>query len=464
MHKRLFLLTLLVATSLLARGDNTQRPSRYQRNTSPQKTEATDTPAKWTLLMQVGACNNLEPFAYKRLNEMMKVGVSKDVNVLIEFHTPGDVANRYKLGNGRCHNLGSIPRSHNSSIKSELIESVRWARKTCPSEKFGMIFWGHGCGVLDPLFDTTQPYYMQGSNTRTMTADTTETRGLSRATTNRVAQNRGVLFDEQRRIYLDNQGLHEAMQEIYLSPDIMNKQKIDFVGMDACNTGMVEIAYQMKECAKAFTTSQEFEYGPGWSYGPLLQRLLDNPHMDGEQLGQVVVSTYSDYWKSRTGYYTQSNVNMDLIPLLKENMSQMARDILNCKKKDKKGTRALVERARVQCLAFSMTDYIDIHSFYAELLRLIEQAHDGVATVFLSGVRPMNVAKEEVEQLKYSLNTGKKLIEKMVTANATGRYLNRAKGISVYFPQRGIDPSYVKTNFAKECDWIDMVHNHLTVK
>lgn len=76
----------------------------------------------------------------------------------------------------------------------------------------------------------------------------------------------------------------------------------------------------------------------------------------------------------------------------------------------------------------------------------------------------MNVPKEDVEQLKYSLRSGKELIEKMVTANATGRYLNRAKGISAYFPQRGIDPSYIKTKFAKECDWIDMVHNHLKVK
>ncbi|MGD1997340.1 MAG: clostripain-related cysteine peptidase [Candidatus Dependentiae bacterium] len=454
MYKRLLLLTLFCASPLTARDIYKPRPSGRTTSGGQNDNKTPAEKAKWTLLLKVHAVNNLEPYAYKRLNEMMKVGASKDINVLIEFHIPGDVAHRYKLEKGSCRSLGTVPRLQNSSIKDELVDAVRWAKKACPSEKFGLIFWSHGCGIIDPTWEVMQPYYLQGSNTR----------GTSRATTNQIAHNRGILFDEQRSMYLDNQGLYEAMKEIYHAPDIMNKKKIDFVGMDACNTAMIEIAYQMKGCAKAFTSSAEFEFGPGWSYGPTLERLIANPNMDGEQLGHVVVDTYKDYWKSRTGYYTQSNINMELVPLLKENMSQVAKDILACKNLDRVGTRALVERARTQCLSFSIADYLDIHSFYSELLRLVEQAHDGVGTVFLSGVRAMNVPKEHVEQLKYSLRTGKELIDRMVTANTTGRYLNRAKGISAYFPQRSIDPSYIKTNFAKECAWIDMVHDHLTVK
>lgn len=440
-------------------------PAAPSEETTPQKTPRTTKPqAKWTLCYFMQVANDLECYAYKRLNEIMAFGSTSEVNILVELHRFGETATRYRIEKNNCVPLQTIPRLANAKTADELIGFSKWALEEYPAEKIGLIFSGHGCGSLDPQWSCAQPYHhphtairqIDPSN-KTITPD--KETPLSRATTKRIAENRGILFDQQRESYLDAQELRRALQTITIESN--NKQPLEFLGMDACNMGQMEIARQCYGSAKTITFSQEYEYGPGWPHGEVVEKLTTRPSMSGAELGEIVVASYNEYWKSRTAYYTQSSLDLSLLPILKENIQQVVTDLFTCKKQAPEVIRGLVDQARTRCQAFSITEYIDLHSFYHELHWLLENYQKASSSQAAQANALPRIATKDLSQLRYSLKTGMQVIEKVVTKNATGRYLSRARGLSIYFPQHGISPCYLKTEFAKECLWLDFIYDHL---
>ena len=67
------------------------------------------------------------------------------------------------------------------------------------------------------------------------------------------------------------------------------------------------------------------------------------------------------------------------------------------------------------------------------------------------------ISSEQLRDLKKSIYECKKIIENIVIANVSSPYLTRAKGISIYYPNNKIDPSYLRTKFAQENLWLDFI-------
>jgi hypothetical protein len=42
-------------------------------------------PKKWTVMVFLNAANNLEPYGIEDMNEMEKIGSTRDVNVVVEL-------------------------------------------------------------------------------------------------------------------------------------------------------------------------------------------------------------------------------------------------------------------------------------------------------------------------------------------------------------------------------------------
>jgi len=393
-----------------------------------------------TVLVVMHACNNLESFAVKNLRSMLKVGSNHNLNILVELHRPGDKAWRYKINKNNCITDEIIPRPANPDMSQELYNAADWAIRKYPSKKFALILWNHGYGILDPVWSVGQSSYMKRRNLAT-----------SRATKNLLAHDRSILFDEQRGTYLSNQGLKKALNRI--SKNLLHGKKIDFVGADACLMGMLECSYLMRDDAtgqplvKTFTASQEFEFAQGWSYGPLMQRLSQG-NVTPELLGKTVVQTYKEYFQARTHYFTLSSVDVDKVDLIKESIDAISKDLLIGLDQSPEKFKKCIMQARLQSLAFSVPDYFDLHSFFHELYQALKRP--GIN-------QELGIERSLCDRLSYNLLLGKKIIKRAVTANATGRYLSRAQGISIYFPQKAIDPSYVLTNFAQESMWLDVL-------
>lgn len=404
---------------------------------------------------------------------MALTGSTKEMNILVHLHKGGEKSWRYTVEKDQCSVDEVVTRSTSLPPERDLVSTMEWAVNKAPAENYALILWNHGTGVYDPEWGSPQPYYfkrpfgpMPGQQLREtqnleQTGDVNKPYKLTRATTNLLDTERGILFDDELQTYLNNTQMRNAF--LTIKNKVLKGKKLGLVGMDACLMGMVEVAYQIRDCANYFVSSQEFEFARGWSYGRLFQE-LNNKEVSSELFGKKIVTTFDDYYKTKTNFYTQSAVNMSYIELIKDNIDEIAKDIMACKEQDPTRVKKLITRARNYCLQFSTPDYIDLHSFVTELESLIEQVTQNNNSHEIKGLSPLpnlRVDKSLIEQLKYSLKTCAQLVKKAVVQNASGRHLARAEGISICFPHSFIDRSYIRSEFAKDSLWTDFVYDHL---
>jgi hypothetical protein len=238
---------------------------------------------------------------------------------------------------------------------------------------------------------------------------------------------------------MDNQSLSQALREI--SINVLKGKKIDMLGMDACLMAMVEVGYIAHQYASVFIASQEVELANGWNYASFMQ-ILSTKNTTPFLAAQAIVKSYETYYKSRVQFYTQSAINLELIGAIKDNLNAIITAYKTSQGHDKSTINSMVKKARKSCLQLSASNYIDLYTFYDDLYSQLSH----------SSSSSFQRSKATID-LKNALLNGMQLIEKAVIANTSGKNLSRAKGISIYFPNKNIDRSYPKTDFAKDCQW-----------
>jgi len=437
--------------------------------------------ADWTVLVFVQANNNLSPFAYKNFNDMAAVGSNQNLNILVEWHQPNQPGVwRYKVEKGKMVLDVCLPIETDGNSAKDLVDSMGWAVNKFPAQKYSLILWNHGIGILDPMWGKSRPWAKSGvfpldadimqeaqkiqiqgvttdyvldatiTNTRDLVKNEKLEEILSEELTKLIAENienlenndfnRGILFNEHSRTYMDNQALVQALGEIKTT--ILKNKKIDLLGMDACLMAMVEVGYLARHYADYFVGSQEVELANGWNYLTFLSMIANN-RVTPVQVAQNIVHSYEVFYKEKINFYTQSAINLARMDIVKDSIDNVVNKIRTCQSENKNVMNDAIKKARSSCLQFSAANYIDLHSFYTEL-----QKHLDVQSPQLSN---------KVKDLKNSLTLSMRLIEEAVVANVAGKNLGRARGLSIYFPQGFIDGSYAKTDFAKECGWFDLI-------
>ncbi len=414
---------------------------------------------EWTALIYVQANNNLSPFALKNFNDMISVGSNDTVTNLVQWYQPGQPGTwRYKIEKGKMvlEECNAAPADGSSA--HDLVEAMQWATTKHPARKYSLVLWDHGIGIIDPVWGNHRPWNSKDilgidpdmvknnpriqingitiQNLEDLTLSTT-LECLDTITTETLQ--RGILFNEQSKTYMDNQNLAQALKDI--STKVLKGKKLDLLGMDACLMAMVEISYLAHNYASILIASQEVELANGWNYAAFIQT-LSSKNASPELIAQGIVKSYEQYYKNRVQFYTQSAINLDFMELLKDNIDSVIYGIRACQGIDITG---LAKKARRSCLQLSSANYIDLYSFYADFYHQLSTASQTFART------------KTVEDLKSNLVLGMNLIEQAVIANTAGKNLARAKGLSIYFPLRSIDHSYPKTEFARDCQWYGFI-------
>jgi hypothetical protein len=83
--------------------------------------------------------------------------------------------------------------------------------------------------------------------------------------------------------------LDEALEDIRAQTGL---EKFELIGLDACLMGHVEVFDALAPHARYAVASQESEPSLGWAYTGFLKDLVNNPDMDGSDLGRLIVDTY----------------------------------------------------------------------------------------------------------------------------------------------------------------------------
>ena len=239
---------------------------------------------RWTVMVFLNAANNLEPFGIEDLNEMEKVGSSREVNVVVELaryyselksppvstayfanplaerprvfyygldNEPG-VSRYYVLQDDDDVRIRSVlkfkgPKTDAGRPES-LVDFNKWAIEHYPAEHYALVVWNHGAGWS------------------------------------------GVSYDDNTRHGMDLPEVRTALEQICAA--LGDDRHIDIVDFDACLMATLEVGYELKDTVDFLVASQAVEPGDGMPYDDYLKWLVTYPSAPPVSFAKAMVESY----------------------------------------------------------------------------------------------------------------------------------------------------------------------------
>ncbi len=463
-------IAIIISTAWCAQGVSTEAQSTRSPNITellvkdPQLIPLSTTiPAPhrarkdWNFMVYFAANNNLHQFAIKNIQQMLKIGSSNTMNLIIQLDELGaKEMTRYYLQKGTAtpvfhdsNNSGCV-----SGTQSSLYNFILWTLQNYPANHHCLVLWNHGSGIKDPsiwgkhflirrneMFSLNKKTGLNELNRRLSRLH------ASLSYPQPIYNDRGIAFNDTFQTYLTNQDLQIVLDRI--SKELLNGKKLDILCMDACMMEMVEIGSQVKNSVNYMVGSQEVEPGEGYDYSMVLAPLA-NGTLSPDIFAKHIVQAYASQYYPTHADYTQSAISTELITLFEENFAQITKILTDLISSPNGAALTKIIRdirlSPSSTLEFDDPDYIDLGNFYASLNQALAKAQ--FAT---------NPLKEKTQQ-------GIAILQRMIIANVAGSGLNQATGLSFFFPTRTIHASYLKTVFDKNTKWSGFLTKYLKTR
>jgi len=408
---------------------------------------------EWTIILYVSADNDLAPFAIRNIKQMAQVGSNEHFTIVVQLDirkTNGTkVTRRYRIEKGAIiHVNADDPDSQamNSGDPETLISCCTWAINDYPADKYALVLWNHGSGILDPR-RCRAPHLEElfHFNPRTHLLEIDRSIGYIE----RMLQ-RGICFDDSTKHYLSYQNLDYALDKICTN---LIDGKFSVIAFDACLMQMVEIAHLVKNYAEVMVGSQEAGLGYGWNYADVLDPLKEGG-VTVSTFAEHIVDSYERSYIRITSDYTMSAIDLAYVEKIERNINSVACLLMEGLRQQKNGLvkkTIKASRNKMVCTHFDEPSYIDLHHFYGNMLTNMDY-------IQLRSLKDNMLFKIQLEGL---LEEGRKIIEEVVFACTSGKRIAFARGISIYFPEYSIHDSYRKNSFAEKNNWIKFLKQYL---
>lgn len=349
----------------------------------------------WTFLVYMAAANDLSPYALYDLQEMMSIGSTPFINVIVylTIHEDGKPRQTKKLyvEKGSLTQIGPVL-DRDSGDAAVLAEALQWACLDYPSDHIVVDLWDHGSGSLN----------------RTHLAG------------------KGICYDFDTGHYLTDRDCLNVFS--WVRKTFRGGKKFDIIACDACLMASLEMAYTFSSCADYFVASEEVIPGDGFQYAYLLNQ-FKKQSIDPLTFVKQMISAYQQEYVGQTGY-TLSAINLNTVNALTDNVNAVAQVLLSqLKGKYVTVTRDIIKKCVNQkaCASFDRGVYIDLMQFYNNVLK---------------DVTRLNLSQAVSKQFKQLLTDGISLFSKIIISQAVSIDYKRVGGISMYFARHSIDPSY----------------------
>lgn len=354
--------------------------------------------AEWTFMVYMAADNNLESFLLNNLNQMEKVGSTKDVHIVVQMDRSaqydtraGDWSNarRYYVTKDRSADILSrlepvILGETNTGDPKTLSDFVLWAAETYPARRYALVIADHG-----------------GSWT-------------------------GIASDDSAdKDSLTLQELELALKTIVFG---MGGRKLDLIGFDACLMGAFEVYSAIAPYAQYAAASEELIPGDGWDYQFTLLDLVQNPAMTPELLGRSVVDNFIAFYsqdRSRYDTYSMSLVDLSQVRLLSERLNTFSTALLN-------------SAEPVESIAQARNDTLVFGGFDQPLLADAWSATD--LFQFIGRVAETTADSTVAQHAQEVLDIHSSLI----LHHRAAETLKNSQGLSIFFPR---NPEVYRSNF-----------------
>jgi len=426
----------------------------------------------WNFKVWMSNNNNLHRFGMANFRQMMQVGSTPNMNLLLQMDSLGQrEVSRFYIEN----NNAKLIETHTNTATSfsgnpvNLYEFARWGSTSYPADKTCLVLWNHGAGIKDPniwgrmLMNWRDDLFVVNPQTGLLEIN----RQLSsRAAKKEFLQKRGIAFNEAAEAYLTNDDLKNSLEAF--CADCLGGKKINILPMDACHMSMVEVGSQIKNSVSIMVGSQEVEPGAGWDYQTALA-VFNKPAATDREIATHFVSAYSAQYKGSMGDYTQSAVDLSFCDSLEANISRLSNALVELMATNgQHGFKIIrdVRFSRTNTTEFFDNDYIDLGHLYKSLHKRAQAVViDGKFNFFAAPPLPEpELAKDACVQISAACVEGLDILQKMVIANAVGRNLKEASGLSIYFPISSIHQSYSKTVFAQNTTWAGFLEKFIRMR
>jgi hypothetical protein len=402
----------------------------------------------------MAADNDLGPFAYRNIAQMKRIGSNDLLTILIQIDLIDEndkkVTRRYIVHPNRLEQIG--PDLYvDCGEEQTLTDALVWAH-SYHGKHLGLIFWNHGSGDLNPLIGTavnTSQLFQYDAEKKALILDRSRNflDFVAEQTFNKE-QARGICFNETTRTYLDDQKLKNALIAFH---DYSGKN-IDIIMFDACFMAGIGTAWLLHEHVHYMVGSEEVELGTGYDYSEVLRPLATSATTT-EKWALHVVSHFEKLYKKITPDYTHSALNLMGIKKLSRNIHDVA-ELLNIAISQQKANTVIRmlkhSRNKLLCTSFEETSYIDLYNLYDNIDRYCHMIR----------LETSAATKVLIPKLQQSLQEGKALIKECVISRVSGDNLPQAHGLSIYFPEKELHPSYEKTIFAQSNGWLSFLKNY----
>jgi len=405
----------------------------------------------WTVIVYMAADNDLRGFAAANIRQMASIGSSERVNILIhlDIRLVGNnkVTRRYYVEKDRITHL-NVRDTHtqrmNSGDPRTLISCCEWALSNYPADNYALVIWDHGTGCLEPGGGVlTDPSGLFALNNESNRYDVDRSRPFLDWVSSDDDPQKGVCWDSSTGNYISNNQFDHALT--YIRKKMLGGNKFTLIAFDACLMSMIEVASMVKQHAHIMVGSEDAEIGTGWNYAKALAPFahgVPNP----EQLAKNIVQAYKATYAPLTDDYTQSAIYLDRVDRLEKNVDAVAKLLLQMMLMQT--GRAVLDAVRASgnkmaCTHFDEPSYVDLFHLYANLLNNMERMK----------TQDAGQGEKLKTQLESLLRTGQQLIGETVFASVAGRKVAKARGLSIYFPDRQIHHSYASCSFIRTTAW-----------
>ena len=434
------------------------------------KQEETDAKANqfkdWNFLVYMCNNNNLHQFGVQNFRQMVKVGSTPYLNILLQMDEYGEKEiMRFFIEQNNpivIENQSNTATSF-SGTPTNLFEFAQWGIKGYPSQKTCLVLWNHGAGIKDPqiwgrmltkwrdkLFEFNKKTGLLELNRKLANGKRTMDVMLEEL---KKEEERGIAFNDVSETYLTNEDLKLGLENI--CKDLLGGKKIDVLAMDACHMAMVEIASQIKTAANFMVASEEVEPGAGYDYVNVLSPFATQT-LDSEALARYIVFCYENEYDNTMGDYTQSAVNLAYTTDLEKAISNLSLQLIDLMTKGGNSTVKTLRQIRfshILSTEFIDNDYIDLGHFLKSLSTQAEEysTNNDKWISFFSSEKP--AVRDIWKKIHEAAVDCLAILNKMIIANAAGKNLSEATGLAIYFPTTSIHQSYYRTEFAKATEW-----------
>lgn len=435
--------------------DYIQECDQFEELVITRSLPAVKTTKKWNIILFVAADNDLDPFARRNIKQLVNVGSTKNINILVHLDIRNNNQKMTRWYYVEKNNLvllnGDDPSTQrmDSGDPHSLISWITFALENFPAEHNALIFWNHGSGTIDPGASRTiniSEFFVFNPESEKYDLD----RSIGYLD---LLNDRGLCWDDTTGNFLTNQKLEYALNTCCQGP--LKGKLFDVIGFDACLMGMTEVAEIIKRYAHIMVASEEVELGTGWHYERILSSLINsNTDFDALDLARTIVQNYNKTYAPITNDYTLSALDLSLMSAIEKNIDTVAKLLVECLKKQKNNSvKQILKWCRngKNCTHFDEPRYLDLHHLYGNILTSLDK--------FM--LTDSTIARDLRHKLQQALTEGKQLIEQVVIINCTGKNLQRARGLAIYWPEDRIHNSYRYTNFAKTNAWYQMIGTYL---